>query len=161
MSMIFEGATVTIDEIAKVMRAKPDAVAAEAKTLGLHVGEDWAGRPAVSPVDARALASDDARREREREKAAMSTRVACEEWVRRRVEHVNAAYSEAVREAHRAGKGGGSAQQGAREVANEAGRHYERTVPRPDPKAEHLAFIGEEEAAQKGVGSRFREMIKR
>lgn len=152
---------VPVAEIAAHLKRKPDDVAAELRSLDATIGEDWAGRSAVSPSDARLVASDDARREREREKAEMTARIATEDWVKRRVERVNAAYVEAVREQHRAGKGGGEAMQAAREVANEAGRRYELTVPRPAPERENLAFVSEEEAAQKGVASRIKEMIKR
>jgi len=72
---------VTLQEIAAATGRKADKVREECSALGLHVREDWAGRPAVSVDDARGLASGTTRRAREHADEQARVKAACKQWV--------------------------------------------------------------------------------
>lgn len=127
----FEDASVPVEEIAKVLRRRPDAVEAEARELNMTVGQDWAGRPAVSPVEARALVTGDGRRLAERQSQWMKHQRSTAEWESARTQVVAAAQRVAYDGAVRSGKGAAEAHSFGLAAGREAGAAYERTTPRP------------------------------
>lgn len=155
----FEGASVAVAEIAAHLKQKPAAVEADALSLGLTVGTDWAGRLALSPADAGALVSGDARRQQEHLAAEQRVRAATADWEQRRNEVINAAYREVYLQKRSGGEG--EAMAAGQNAARAAGREYELTVPRPRANAVHLTFVTEEEVAASGLVSRIKERISR
>jgi hypothetical protein len=122
-------ATVTVAEVAAASGRKAADVEREAGELGLVVKADWSGRPALSVDDARALASGDARRTLEHERAWEAHRVATKAWTEGRTKVI---YGAAAKVRARVGnEGAGSVSAEAQRAATEAAEHYERSVPRP------------------------------
>ena len=125
--MTFIENSVTIKEIATVTKRNVVEVEGECAELGMHVGVDWCGRPAVAEVDAQQLVTGEARRVREHDARWSAHLRDCEDWTRRR--------DEAVRAGHE--RVGADPRQGpekhsqAREAAIGAGREFELTTPVP------------------------------
>ena len=122
-------ATVTLAEIAAASGRKAADVEREAAELGMHVKPDWAGRPALSVDDARALASGEARRGVEHMRAWEEHQRATKAWTEGRTKAI---YGAAAKVRAKVGNlGAGSVSAEAQRAATEAAEHYERTVPRP------------------------------
>lgn len=151
---------VTLAEIAAARGRKAGAVRAECAELGLFVREDWAGRPAITVDEARALVSGSARRAREDQRARAGVKAACARWEKDREAAAragaDAAQEKAKRAAPRAFLPGAFVRQGEatpaqvhaarREGFLHAGAQFERRHPRPGPYAA-LAFV---DASQEG-----------
>jgi len=105
-------------------------VEAECRDLGLFLGTDWAGRPAVSEVDAERLVSGSARRTREDEAAWSSHLALCQQWTARRDELVRSVQRDAELAAQRADRGGGDAAQAGVEAGRSAGRELRAQLAR-------------------------------
>ncbi|MBT2423383.1 hypothetical protein J7F01_38610 [Streptomyces sp. ISL-22] len=152
---------VPLSEVAQVTRRKVDEVKAECEALRLYVDTDWAGRPALTADDARALVSGDARRVFEHEEEWRLYLQACKEWEEARTAAVRTAADEAqekaMRRAARRGRIPGS--QGPLSPAEtasiradagaQAGAQFERRNPRPDfhgiRDGVKLAYVSEDE----------------
>ncbi|HET9871423.1 MAG TPA: hypothetical protein VFP89_02340 [Propionibacteriaceae bacterium] len=130
MTALIEAA-VPIADVAKVTGATQRAVEDEARALQLFVGVDWAGRPAVSVVDAAALVSGSARREQEHATAWQAHLRASEAWERDRELARRAGYTEGAERAHSRGLAGPAAASAAREASREAAEKFERHTPAP------------------------------
>jgi hypothetical protein len=106
------------------------AQAQELKALGVTPALDWAGRPTISVDEARTLVE---RIDQRRQGAADSWDTfvrECEQWKAGRTAAVNAAYREG-RENAPDWASHSKADDHARAIADEAGREYERSTPRP------------------------------
>jgi len=119
--------SVTIKEIATVTKRTTAEVEAEAVELGLFVGQDWAGRPAIADQDAEQLVSGEARRSREDAAVWQAFLARCATWT--------AARDQAVQDAHDAvgadPRSGPQKHSDARDAAVEAGRRFEMSTPPP------------------------------
>ncbi|MEO7980334.1 MAG: hypothetical protein ABI807_05530 [Sporichthyaceae bacterium] len=122
---------VTAKEIAVVTKRTVAEVEAEAAELNVFVGTDWAGRPAVSEVDARQLVSGDARRVRESEAEWSSFLARCATWTLTRDELVREAQRAAELASQRDGHGGGAGATAGVEAERAAGADYETSNPPP------------------------------
>jgi hypothetical protein len=118
--------SVTFSELAKVIKTTEAKATAECSQLGLLVGADWAGRPAISTVDAHALASGQARASRTRDAAWRAHQNATEAWEQDRQRAYETAAAEAHNRATRRGVGGPSAHREASEAGQDAAREFER-----------------------------------
>ncbi|UGY93407.1 hypothetical protein [Streptomyces gobiensis] len=74
---------ITLVEIAGRMPKKTDLIA-ECRELGVHVADDWAGRPSVSVGDARSLVNGSLRSAHDHRIKEAEIRQQCKEWVRDR-----------------------------------------------------------------------------
>ncbi len=126
-----EGMTVTLAELAKHLKTTVDKVAAEANDLGPFIGEDWAGKSAVSAVDARALASGEARRAKDHDEAWRRHIDATERWEKGRENARAMAAQQAHDAAMRAGRGSPYAAHEAQQAGSDAARRFEQTNPQP------------------------------
>ncbi|MFG3493780.1 hypothetical protein [Streptomyces sp. NPDC047928] len=138
---------VTLAEIKAATGRKADKVRAECAELGLLVVDDWAGRPAVTVVDARELVSGAIRKAREHAAAQDEIRAACARWEAERAAVTTAAADEAQERAERSKRrpflpGAFVRQSGPtsaeihelrREAYRHAGAQFERRHPRPGP----------------------------
>jgi hypothetical protein len=135
---------VPLDEVAEKTKKTIIKVREECQELGLFIADDWAGRPAVSENDARALVDGSARRKHEHEQAEREHKVECEQWVVDRSAAVKRGADDAQeRETRRAlrraripGFGGPLSEAEIvatrHEGGKRAGEQYERTTPRPE-----------------------------
>jgi hypothetical protein len=120
---------VTLAEVAAATGRKVDQVEREARQVGLTVRPDWAGRAALTVDEAKALASGQARRDFEHEQAWAQHQLATKAWVGGRTRAIADA-AQRVRSAA-GSRGSGIVSLKAREAAVEAGRQYEKQIPRP------------------------------
>jgi hypothetical protein len=139
---------VTVAEVAAATGRKPAEVEVEARALNLGVRADWAGRPALSVDEARALSSGAARVDHDHQIGWARHLAECKDW---RAARDQAARDGArkVRDKARPGMSPGRVTAEAGQAATEAAEHYERTVPRPrfnGTSAGVLEFITREEA---------------
>ena len=138
-------AMVTVVEVAAL--GKPAEVEREARALDLTVRDDWAGRPALTVDEARALVGGDARREVEHAQGWEAHQRECKAWREARDGAAREAAAK-VRAAARRGAPPGMVSAQARQAAFDAAEHYERTVPRPrfnGTTAVPLEFVNPEE----------------
>jgi hypothetical protein len=120
---------VTVAEVAAATGRKPAEVEAEAKELNLTVRPDWMNRPSLTVADARGLATGEARRNFEHDRAWAQHQRDTKAWVEG---HSRAIAEAAQKERAKAGtRGSGAASQAARDAALEAGVQYEKRNPRP------------------------------
>jgi hypothetical protein len=124
--MTFIQGAVTIADLAKATRKSEATATAECTELGIFVGEDWAGRPAVAEADAHALASGQARAIRDRDAAWREHQNATEAWEADRQRAYESAAAAAHDRATRRGVGGPSAHREASEAGQLAAREFER-----------------------------------
>ncbi|MFC8824941.1 hypothetical protein ACFT9I_06230 [Streptomyces sp. NPDC057137] len=123
----------TLQEIAAATGRKADKVRDECVELDLMVREDWAGRPAVSVNDARALVNGSARRAWEHAVWEAGVKAACREWEAARAAAAEAAGAE-VDARHAKSwrkKSPGEALSERREARVHAAAQFERTHKRP------------------------------
>jgi hypothetical protein len=123
--MFIENA-VQLAELAKATRKSEAKTTTECAELGLLVGTDWAGRPAVSTVDAHALASGQARASRDRDAKWREHQNATEAWEQARQHAYESAATAAHRAATRQGRGGPAAHTEATESGQAAAKEFER-----------------------------------
>ena len=71
----------TIRELAAALNRKPAEVEREAAELGMLVNPDWQGRPTLTVDEAKGLASGDARRNLEHERAWAQHQRDTKAWV--------------------------------------------------------------------------------
>lgn len=89
----------TLAEVAEVTRRTEAQVEAEAVQLGLYVGADWGGRPALSEWDASQLSSGLLRKQQESDREWLQHREATAKWETDRRAVYLTAHAEAYREA--------------------------------------------------------------
>jgi hypothetical protein len=135
---------VPLTEVAKVTGRTVLKVRAECAELNMFIRDDWAGRPAISEKNARALVNGTARRAQEHERALSEHLRAVEEWTRGREAAVRAgAETVQEKEQRRAMRSGrlsgvngplspGEIAAARRKGAMHAGEQYERRNPRPE-----------------------------
>jgi len=131
MSDIYIEGAIPLAEVAKLTGRKVVEVEAEAVELGLFVGQDWAGRPAIADEDAHQLVSGSARRTREDEVAWATHLDACASWTTARDNAVREAQRDTELAAQRAGRGGPAAASAGLEAARAVGREFETSTPPP------------------------------
>ena len=126
-----DAATVTLQDIGKVLKMSAAAVAAECSATNIYVGRDWAGRSAVTVDDERRLVSGAARRERDADVTNAARARATEQWEAAR----SAAYSRAQQAAWDDGRRRGlpdpESYEAARVAARVAAETFERSHPQP------------------------------
>lgn len=122
---------VPLADIAKQLRTTVAKVEEECRALDIFVGVDWAGRPAVTDVEAYALVTGDGRKQFEHNRAWQAHAREAEAWQRARDEAVQIASSNAYRQASLAFEPNGKAQTIGHEAGREAGRRYEEQHPAP------------------------------
>ncbi len=130
---------VSLTDIAKIMKTTVARVEAEAHSLDVYVGVDWAGRPAVSVVEAASLVSGAARRDRDHDLAWRAHLAASEAWEAAREAARRTAFQGAYDASERQGRGSPVAAVAGHEAAREAVRDFERKTAPP-------AFDGAETA---------------
>ncbi|SNT63421.1 hypothetical protein SAMN05443665_11066 [Actinomadura meyerae] len=142
---------ISIEEIATVQGRKPAQVREEARGLGMWIGEDWAGREAVTVTDARALVSGDARRRAEQGAAWKAFQGEVKAWQDGRAAATQAAADEAEQKIRRTRRrvdiSLGEVQEARRLAHLHAGAQWERRHPRPRWNAEPtvpLAYLTDE-----------------
>ncbi len=67
--MVYIENAITIEDISRALKAPQSKVESEAGELDVFIGSDWAGRPAVSEVDAQGLVSGSLRRTQDHDRA--------------------------------------------------------------------------------------------
>ena len=122
---------VPIEVIAKATKRSTNEVEDDLRQLGLYIGEDWRGQPAVSEVDAHGLVSGQVRRTQADEAEWAAHLAECEQWTSRRDELVRSAQRGAELAEQRAGRGGGDAASAGVEAGRSAGADYEAANPPP------------------------------
>lgn len=130
MNVYIEGA-VTVADLASAAKTTEPKVRAECAELGLFIGADWAGRPAVSEADARSLVSGQAREAREQDAAWRAHIDATERWTADRERARRSAAERVLEEARRQGRGGPIVDQDAAEAGREAAWAFERSSKAP------------------------------
>jgi hypothetical protein len=139
---------VAVAEIGAAMGRRPTDVEDEARELGLTIRLDWAGRPALSVDEARALASGAARIDHDHQIGWQAHLAECKDWWAARDQAARDA-ARKIRDKARRGMSPGMVAAEAGRAATEAAKHYERTVPRPrfnGTTAAPLEYISPEEA---------------
>lgn len=129
--MTFIEGSVTVKEIATLNKRTTVEVEDECRELGLFIGTDWAGRPAVSESDAHQIVSGEARRTREDARAWSSHLRSCEAWVAGRDEAVRGAASAHTAASAAQGRFDPDADSRARAAGVAAGREFEESTPPP------------------------------
>ena len=104
---------------------------AEAESLGLFVGLDWAHEPALSARDAYQLVDGSARRNLEHENAWHAHTVALERWQAEREAVRRQAFQEAWKSAVRRNYNNGPANDQGHAAAREAVAAFEKANPEP------------------------------
>ncbi len=122
---------IALDAIAKTMKTTVARVETEARSLDVYVGVDWAGRPAVSVVEAAGLVSGDARRVHDHDAAWRAHLAATEDWEAAREAARRTAFQGAYDASERQGRGSAVASDAGHEEAREAVRDFERRTPPP------------------------------
>lgn len=122
---------VPLADVAKVLKSTPGKVETEARALQLTVGEDWAGRAAVSQTDARELTSGAARRRQNHDERWAEHLLAAREWEAARERAVQAAAQPAYASAKREQLGDPEANSRAQQAGIAAGRAFEASNPPP------------------------------
>ncbi len=130
MTTLIENA-VPLADIAKTMKITVPKVQANAADLDMYVGVDWAGRPAVSVIDAAAYVSGSARRDRDHDAAWRAHLAATEAWEAAREAARRTAFEGAYQASERHGRGSAIAAAAGHDVAREAVRDFERSTPVP------------------------------
>jgi hypothetical protein len=141
----------------------------ECQALGIPLGVDWSGAPAVTQEDARSLVSGSARAALNAQREAAELRADCKAWEAQRDAAVKAAAdaaSEAAQQKANADAGKGyaffampagltasrDASRAASEAAHAAGREFELTNVAPGPYVT-FSFIEPREAPTNGVSA--------
>lgn len=124
MSYFIEN-SVSVVDVAAELKQKPRQVEDEAATLALSVGIDWAGHPALSATDARALVSGSARRDADHQAEQYALAAKAEAWVAERHRVVQEAQQSLLRGRLITP----SLRAEAAEAGTEAGRRFERKIP--------------------------------
>lgn len=132
---------VTLADVAKVTKTTASAVEGQCAELGLFVGTDWAGRPAVEAVDAHRLVSGAARREFDNHAANVARQSAVDGWEEGRRQAYDRAAAAVYAEASAEGDSGPQMLQQAQAAGRKAAEEYERTTPQPVPDAS-LSWFG-------------------
>ncbi len=123
---------VPLADIAKTMKTTVARIEAEARDLDVFIGQDWAGRPAVSVAEAATLVSGTARRDRDHDTAWREHLARSEAWEAAREGLRAGAFQEAHDVALRKGRGAPAAASVGHEAAREAVRDFERRTPPPE-----------------------------
>lgn len=121
---------VTVREIAEIVLGNPQADAAmqqELTTAGIKIGEDWAGRPAVSQADARRYVGDIVRRQREAEAEYLAGR-ALEAAIHNAQNERDELYERSYIESRRSGASQAVAIRVARGIVADAEKELSRDV---------------------------------
>lgn len=128
-AMIENGLLLT--EVAKVAKTTTTALRAECAALMLHVGVDWAGRPAITQQDAEGLVSGALRRQHDQDLAWRQHQTDSELWEADRARVRQQAWQDAYRVAKAGGAGDPEAGSVGRQAGIEAVETFERTTPAP------------------------------
>jgi hypothetical protein len=140
-----EGPTVTVAELAAAVKRTEPKVRADCADLGLFVGVDWAGRPAIAEGDAHGIASGRLRERHEHDVAWRGHQAATEAWEADRERARTSAAERVLEEARRLGRGGPIVDQDAREAGREAAFAFERSnkAPRFNGEATAASWLPE------------------
>jgi hypothetical protein len=128
---VFIEASVTVAELAKAMKMTEPKAVAECRGLGVFIGENWAGVPAVAETDAHAIVSGSARAGREHDTAWAAYLAESQDWERQRSEIYHRLHRKVAEAALRQGRGGGFVNTEASAEAMAAARDFERRHPAP------------------------------
>ncbi len=131
MSELIEAA-VCLQDIAKTMKNPVAQVEADCHELSLFLGCNWAGRPALSVVDAHGLVSGATRRAQDADRAWRAHLASTEEWETERERRRAGAFQEAYDAALRQGRGAPAAAAAGHEAARVAVHDFERRTPPPE-----------------------------
>jgi hypothetical protein len=121
---------ITLAAVASATGTTEAKVTEECRALGLFVGTDWAGRPAVLERDAARLVDGSERRDQEHRREWLAHLAATEQWTRDRDAVQQSAHDAAWREAG-GPRGGQFASEAGRRAARTAAEAFERTHPVP------------------------------
>jgi len=119
--------SVTLADVAKVLKSTPTKVEADCHELSLFVGCNWAGKPAISVTDAAGAA----RRDADHAAAHGHWRAAGEAWELQREQVRQQAYTDHFDTARRRGVGDPAASSEAAQVASAAVEGFEKSTPAP------------------------------
>lgn len=122
---------VRIVAIAAELDSSARTITRRADALGIDVGPDWAGCPAVSAEDARRIVDAERAAKADHKNGWDGFIRACQQWTEARTEAVRAA-CRAARDAAPRHLSASGADDFARRAATGAGAEYERTTPRPE-----------------------------
>jgi hypothetical protein len=150
---VFPASDVTTCSRSRAMRTTEAKAKAECHDLGVFVGCDWAGRAAVSEVDAHQVASGSARSTREHDARWRAFIDASEDWDRQRSDIYRRVFAKVVEAAQRRGRGGPEVNSEASAEAMAAARDFERRRPAPDWNGEKqtVSWLSDGELATAGV----------
>ncbi|MDP9223281.1 MAG: hypothetical protein M3P18_05410 [Actinomycetota bacterium] len=158
MSVYIEN-SVALADLAVVTKHSVDEVTAEAKSLGIFVGPDWAQRPAVAELDAAGLVTGRLRRERDHSLAWTAHQAEVEQWEQRReaarADAAKTAYDAAVRR----GLGNARAAAEGGDAGMDAAREYEKSTPPPTFDGTTLANSWFTHEKKPGLLDRIRESV--
>lgn len=123
--------SIPLGDIATATKRSAAAIKEEADELGLFIGTDWRGRPALSEVDARGLVDGSVRQLHEGQAAWAGHLAAAKAWEAEREHLVAEAASKAYEEATRRGEPNPKAAEEGTAAAVEVGRSFETSNPPP------------------------------
>lgn len=129
---------IALAAVAEATKMPAVKVEAEAQQLGLFVGQDWAGRPALSEWDAHMLVSGVARRQQESDRLWLQHREDTARWEAERRAAYLQAHAEAFREAGGA-MAGRRADVAAEAAGDQAVARWEKRSPAPRWQGEQTA----------------------
>lgn len=121
----------TVADIAKVLGRTAAEVETAAAELQMFVGEDWAGRSALTTTDAYALVSGTARRDRDHAAAQRAHHDRHEAWETGREAERRKVWLAAHDDARRAGYSNSTADAKGHDAARAALASYDRDHPEP------------------------------
>jgi len=130
MTTFIENAA-TLADIAKATKGTVAQVEADAGELSLFIGCDWAGKPALSVIDAARMVSGDARRDAEHAEAHRRWRADSEDWELQREQVRQQAFNDHFDAVRRRGVGDPQAAHGAAQAGSAAIVAYEKVTPAP------------------------------
>jgi len=123
---------VPLAEVARVMKRPLAQLKSDTAELQMFVGEDWAGREALSQADAAGLVSGAARRERDERAAWLDHVRRTEQWETDREQTRRDAAQAAYRVAVAHGAGDPAAAVAARDAGVQAAEEFEQSHPAPE-----------------------------
>jgi hypothetical protein len=130
MGVLIEGA-VSVADVAAVTGATVDQVEAEARSLNVFIGVDWAGRPAVTELEASGLVTGRLRLDTDHQAGWAAYQAELEQWSKEREQ----ARSDAFAQAWRVARGRGQGDSMSTDAGHAAGRaavvQFEREHPEP------------------------------
>ena len=126
-----EGCAVTLAEIAKAAGRPVAEIEAEARRLQIFIGSDWAGRAAVSTVDAHGLASGALARDTEHQRRHTAWVNAHQEWEQAKEDARRGAFQQAYDAVRRTGRSNSEASDRGHRAGAAAVADFEAANPAP------------------------------